>query len=250
MIELDGPEHDLLGDLLHLTLDHEDVVDRTADHDVEVALGHLGEVGVDGILSVAAHDAHFGDGAAEGDVRNGEGCRGGEAGQGVGLNILVGRDQRHGNVDFGVVIRGEQGAEGAVDESGNEDLAVIGLAFAFHETSGVAAAGGVLLLVFDLEGHEIGVGFCILGGHDRTEQHRVAHLDDDRAVGLLGQLARFDLDLASVGQRDRLADCVVQLLFFHKILNLCVFRLFVRMKMKATPRGNCPHFSPRITCGG
>ena len=45
-------------------------------------------------------------------------------------------------------------------------------------------------------------------------------LDYHGAVGLLGQFARFDLDLASVGQRDDLADCVVQLLFFHKNLNL------------------------------
>ena len=138
------------------------------------------------------------------------------AGQRVGLNILVRRDEVDRHVDFGVVIRGEQGPEGAVDQAGDEHLAVVGARFALHETAGEAAYGGVLLLVFDLEGHEIGVGFCILCGHDGSEQHRVAHLDDDRAVGLLGQFARLDLDLAAVGQRDDLADCVVQLLFFHK----------------------------------
>ena len=218
--ELDGAEHDLLGNLLHLTLDHEDVVDRTADHDVEVALGHLREVGVDGVLAVLADDAHLGDRASERDVRNGEGSRGGQAGQGIGLNILVCRDEVNGNVHFGVVVCGEQGAEGAVDQTGHEDFTVVGLAFALHEASGVAAAGGVLLLVLDLERHEIGVGFCILCGHDGTEEHRVAHLDDHGAVGLFGQLARFDLDLATVGQGDDLADCVVQLLFFHKKINL------------------------------
>ena len=55
------------------------------------------------------------------------------------------------------------------------------------------------LLVLYLQWHEIGVGFCIPGGHHGAEEHRVAHLDDDRAVGLLGQFACFDLDLASVG---------------------------------------------------
>ena len=106
-----------------------------------------------------------------------------------------------------MVICGEQGAEGSVDQARDEHFAVVGLAFALHEASGVASAGGVLLFVLHLEGHEIGVGFCVLGGHHG-------------AVGLLGQFARFDLDLASVGQRDDLADCVVQLLFFHKNLNL------------------------------
>ena len=214
--ELDGAEHHLLRDLLHFALDHQDVVDRAADHDVQVAFGHLRIGGVDGVFAVAAYDADLRDGAAEGNVRYGQRRRGGQTGQRVGLNILVRRDQRDGHIDFGVVIRGEQGAERAVDQPGHEHFAVIGLAFAFHEASGVAAAGGVLLLVFDLEGHEIGVGFCVLGGHDGTEQHGVAHLDDHRAVGLLGQLARFDLDPASVGQRDRFTDCVVQLLFFHK----------------------------------
>ena len=115
-----------------------------------------------------------------------------------------------------MVVRGEERTERAVDQAGDEDLAVVGLAFALHEAAGIAAAGGVFLLVLHLERHEIGVGFCVLGGHDGTEQHGVAHLDDHRAVGLLGQLARFDLDLATVGQRDDLADCVVQLLFFPK----------------------------------
>ena len=214
--ELDGPEHDLLRNLLHLTLDHQDVVDRTADHDVQVALGHLREIGVDGVLAVAADDADLGDRASERDVRYGQCGRCGQSGQCVGLDVLVGRDERHGDVYFGVVVRGEERTERAVDQAGDEDLAVVGLAFALHEAAGIAAAGGVFLLVLHLEGHEIGVGFCVLGGHDGTEQHGVAHLDDHRAVGLLGQLARFDLDLATVGQRDDLADCVVQLLFFHK----------------------------------
>ena len=214
--ELDGAEHHLFRNLLHLALDHQDVVDRTADHDVQVAFGHLRIGGVDGVFAVAAYDADLRDGAAEGNVRYGQRRRGGQTGQRVGLNILVRRDEVDRHVDFGVVIRGEQGPEGAVDQAGDEHLAVVGARFALHETAGEAAYGGVLLLVFDLEGHEIGVGFCILCGHDGSEQHRVAHLDDDRAVGLLGQFARLDLDLATVGQRDDLADCVVQLLFFHK----------------------------------
>ena len=214
--ELDGAEHHLLRHLLHLALDHQDVVDRTCDHDVEVALVHLREVGVDGVLAVLTHDAHLRDRAAERDVRHGQRRRRGQTGQRIGLNILVRRDEVHRDVNLGVVIRGEQGAQGAVDQTGDENLGVVCAALALHEAAGVAAAGGVLLLVFDLQRHEIGVGFRLFGGHDGTEQHRVAHLDDHRAVGLLGQLARLDLDLPAVGQHDRLADGVVQLVCFHK----------------------------------
>ena len=218
--ELDGPKHHLLGNLLHLAFDHQDVVDRTADHDVEVDLAHLRIVGVDDVVAVDACHANLRNGAAEGDVRNGEGGRSGQARQGVGLDILIRRDEVHRYVNLGVVICGEQGAEGTVDQARDEHFAVVGLAFALHEASGVASAGGVLLFVLHLEGHEIGVGFCVLGGHHGTQEHRISHLDYHGAVGLLGQFARFDLDLASVGQRDDLADCVVQLLFFHKNLNL------------------------------
>ena len=134
--------------------------------------------------------------------------------------ILIRRDEVHRYVNLGVVICGEQGAEGSVDQARDEHFAVVGFAFALHEASGVTSAGGVLLFVFHLKVHEIGVGFCVLGGHHGTKEHRISHLHHDGAVGLLGQFARFDLDLASVGQRDDLADCVVQLLFFHKNLNL------------------------------
>ena len=123
-------------------------------------------------------------------------------------------------VNLGVVICGEQGAEGSVDQARDEHFAVVGLAFALHEASGVAARGGIFLLVLHLKRHEVGVGFCILGGNDRGQEHRVSLLHHDGAVGLFGQFARFNLNLATVGQRDDFADCVVQLLFFHKNLNL------------------------------
>ena len=153
------------------------------------------------------------------------GGRGGQTGQGVGLDVLVGRDQIDGDVYFGVVVRGEQRAQRAVDQTGHEDFGVVGLAFALHETAGIAACGGILLLVLHLERHEVGVGFCILGGDHGTQEHRVSHLHYHGAVGLFGQFARFDFDPASVGQLDRLADCVVQLLFFHKIFKTYVFLL-------------------------
>ena len=221
--ELDGAEHHLFRDLFHFAFDHQDVVDRTADHDVEVGLFHLREGGVDDIPTADARHAHLRDGTAEGNVRNGQRRRGGQTRQSVGLNILVRRNEVYGYVNFGVVIRGEQGAERTVDEAGHEYFAVVGLAFAFHESARVASAGGVFLLVLHLQGHEVGVGFSVLGGHHRAEQHRVAHLDDHGAVGLFGQFAGLDHNLAPVGEGYELTYCVVQLLFFHKIFNLCVF---------------------------
>ena len=213
--ELDGTEHNLLRHLLHLTLNHEDIVDRTADHDIQVALLHLREARVDLILAVLANYANLRDRATERNVRYGQGSRSGQTGQGIGLNILLGRDQVYRYENLGVVIGREEGAQCAVDQTSRQHLAIVCLAFTLHKTARVATTSGVLLLVLDLKGHKISVGFCILGGHYRTEEHRAAHLDDHRTVGLLGQLARFDLDHATIFERNLLTDSIVQLLFFH-----------------------------------
>ena len=119
-----------------------------------------------------------------------------------------------------MVIRGEEGAECAVDEACNQDFAVVGLAFALHEAAGIAAACGVFLLIFYLKGHEVRVGFRVLGRYHGRQQHRVALLHDHGAVGLLGQLAGLDHNLASVGERYELLHGIVQFLFFHDFIYL------------------------------
>ena len=215
--ELDRSEHHLLRNLFHLALDHQDVVDRTADHDVQVDVGHLREGRVDAVLAVDARHAHLRNRAAEGDVRHGQCGRGGQTGQRVGLDVLVGRDEVDRHVDLGVVVRREERAQRTVDQTRYEHLAVVGLALTLHETARIAAACGVFLLVFHLQRHEVRVGFCIFGGHDRRKEHRIALFHDNRAVGLLGQFAGLDHDLASVGERDELLNGVVQLLFFHNV---------------------------------
>ena len=50
--ELDGLRHNILGNLLHLTLDHHDVLLGGGDHKLKVGLFHLAEVRVDLELSV------------------------------------------------------------------------------------------------------------------------------------------------------------------------------------------------------
>ena len=213
--ELDGTKHHLLRNLFHLTLDHEDVVNRTADHDVQVALLHLREARVDFVLAVLTNHTYLRNRTTKRNVRNGQCSRSSQTGQCIGLNILLGRNQVHRYEYLGMVVSREEGAQCAVNQTGRQHLAIVRLAFTLHKTARVATTSGVLLLVLDLKGHKISVGFCILGGHHRTEEHRAAHLDDHRTVGLFGQLARFDLDYATIFERNLLTDSIVQLLFFH-----------------------------------
>ena len=117
-------------------------------------------------------------------------------------------NQVYGHIYLGVIVRRKQGTQRTVDQTRYEHLAVVGLALTLHETARIAAACGVFLLVFHLQRHEVRVGFCIFGGHDRRKEHRIA---------LFGQFAGLDHDLASVGERDELLNGVVQLLFFHNV---------------------------------
>ena len=214
--ELDCAEHDLLRDLLHLTLDHQDVVDRTAYHDIEIGLLHLRESGVDDVLAADACHAYLRDRTSERNVRASQRRRSGKTCQSVGLDILVGRYEVDRNEYLGVIVRREEGTQCAVDKACNQNLRVAGLALALHETSRDAAACGELLLVFYLQGHEIGALLGLLGGNDRTQQHGIAHLNDNGAVGLFRELTGLDNDLAAVDQRNRFTHGIVQLVFFHK----------------------------------
>ena len=91
-------------------------------------------------------------------------------------------------------IVGEEGTQGAVHQSGNENLVLGGTGFAFEETAGEATHSGVFLLVFNSEGHEVDVfahfGLGTYGG----QKHRVVHSDDGGTVGLFGQFAGFNFD--------------------------------------------------------
>ena len=138
--ELDGVEHDLLRDLLHFTLDHQYVVDRTADHDIQIGIVHLREIGVYDKLAADARYAHLRDGAAERYVRYGQRGRGGQSGQSVGLNILVCRDQVHRNEHFGMVICRKERTQRTVYKTRHEHFGVAGLTLTFHETAGETAA--------------------------------------------------------------------------------------------------------------
>ena len=214
--ELDSSEHHLLGHLLHLALDHQNIVDGTADHDVQIGVLHLREGRVDDVLTADTGHTHLRNRTAERDVRNSQCSRCGQSGQSIGLNIFVRRNQVYGHIYLGVIVRRKQGTQRTVDQTGYEDLAVVSLALTLHEAAGIATASGIFLLILHLERHKIGVGFRVLGGYHRSQEHRISHLHHDGAVGLLGQFARFDHDFAAVCQRDRLPDCIVQLLFFHR----------------------------------
>ena len=198
--DLDGLEHDALGHLVHLTLYHHYVFFCGGDHQVEVGLSHLGEVGVDLELTVDPCYADLGNRAQEGDVAGCE-CAGcGKTGECIGLDVSLGGEQPYVHKDCEMEIIREKGPECPVDESCNEHLVVGCLAFPFHESSGIAACGVEFFFVVHLKWEEVSSFICFLCTCNSREKHRASHPNDCGTVCLLGNLASLDFNCPTVGQ--------------------------------------------------
>ena len=193
--------HILFGDLLHLAFHHHDIVHGSGNDHVDVGFFHILDGGVDDHLTIDATDSHFGDGAVEGDVGDGECGGGGQASESIGEHVAVAGDERHKYLGVSVVVVREEGTEGAVNQAGDQNLVFRRTGFAFEETARETAHSGVLFLVFNLQRQKIGAFHCFFLGANGGQQHRVATLYNGSTIGLLGQLAGFDGDFSSVSQR-------------------------------------------------
>ena len=198
----------MLAHLVHLALNHHDVLFGGGDHKVKVASCHLGEPGIDDKLAVDTCHADLGYGTAERQVAGSKGRRCGQAGKSVGLSVLIGRDKAHIYEYFQVEILGPQRAQGPVDKACDQNLVVRRFAFPLEEAAGKASCGIILLSVIHCEGHEIGALFNFFCSANCGEQHGAAHFYDCGTVGLLGKLAGFDFDHAAVRELDFFVDNV------------------------------------------
>ena len=205
---LQGFEKCAFGHFLHFAFHHHDVVFGGSDHEVHVSLFKLCEGGIDDVFAVDACYADFRDGCLEGDVGACEGSRCGKACKCVGHVHTVGTEEDDVDIHLGVIVAGEEGAQGTVNESGGEDFIVTGAAFALGETSGKASGSRVLLFVVALKGHEVGAWGSVFGTANGGKQHRVVHAEHHRTVGLLCQFSSLNADGASIRQRDSFCDYV------------------------------------------
>ncbi len=201
---------------VHLAFDHHYVVVGGADHEFHVGFFELFKGGVDYEFTVYAGHAYFGDGSVERYVAYGDGCGGCEACEAVGGVNAVGGVESYVDKSVGMVVVGEEGAKHAVYKARGEDFVVACAAFALEEASGEAAGSRELLLVFNLQWHEIDSFAGFLGRNDRGEKHSVAHAHFNRSIGLFCQLAGFDGNRTAVGQLDGFLDGI------HKIIK-CMF---------------------------
>ena len=122
--KLDGAEHHVLGNLVHLALDHHDVLLGGCDHKFEVSLLHLGEVRVDLVFAVDSCHPDLGDRAEERKVAGCESCRSRESGECIRLYVLLRGDEPDVHEHCQMEIIREERSESPVHKTCDEDLVV------------------------------------------------------------------------------------------------------------------------------
>jgi hypothetical protein len=111
----------------------------------------------------------------------------------VGIVFAVGAEHNGLHLDFVVPTLGEERTDRAIGEAAGEDFLFGRTAFALEVTAGELSGSGGLLAVIDGEREEI-LTFLGLGrGHGGHDDDSFAELNGYGAVGLLGELAGFNV---------------------------------------------------------
>ncbi len=120
MREHHAAQHNLFGQLLGFGFNHHHGVAGGSHDQVEVAIGGIALLGVEGVFTVDVAYARGADRAHEGHAGNGQGSRGGDQRDDVGLGLAVERHDLRDHVDLVVEPFGEQRTDGTVDQAAGQ----------------------------------------------------------------------------------------------------------------------------------
>ncbi len=196
MAEHHGAEHHVLGQLLGLGFDHQHAFLRAGDDEVEIRLRHLLDLRVELVLAVDIADARGSDRPHERDAGNGERRRRADQGDDVGVVLHVMRQHRADDLRLVAESVGEERADRAVDEAGDQRLLLARPALALEEAAGDLARRERLLLVVDGQREKIDPHARRLVGHRRAQHDRVAIRRQYGAVGLARDAPGLEHELA------------------------------------------------------
>ena len=185
----DALVHDVLGDLLGGGLDHDDLLVGGGDGDGHAVGLAFSLGGVEEVLLAVPAEGDAGDGAVEGDVRDGHGGGGADHGGYLGGAVAVNGEDLALDGDVVAQVVGEEGAHRAVDQAAGQDGVQAGTALAAHEAAGDAAHGVELLVEVDAEGEVVDAVARAGRGGDGDEDGGLAVLHEDGGVGELSHAA-------------------------------------------------------------
>ena len=196
MADHDGFEHDSFGQVLGFRFDHQDGVGGAGEDEVERGFLHLVDRRVELQLTLDVADARAADRTHERDARERQGRRNGNHGEDVGIVLEIVAEHGHDDLRVVAVAVGEQRADRAVDQAGDQRLLLGRTAFTLEITTGNTTGGERLFLIIDGEREKIDARLRGLGGHDGGEKRGLAPGGEDGTVGLAGDAAGFKDELA------------------------------------------------------
>ncbi len=195
--EHDAAQDLVFAELLNLGLDHHHRVAGGGDDEIHLGLLHLVQRRVEHVLTVDEAHAGAADGAHEGRARQHQGGRGGHQGDDVGVVLEVVGQHGGDHLDLVLEALDEQRADRTVDQAAGQGFLLRRRALAAGEGAGDLAGGVELFLVVHGQGEEVLARFGALGEHRGGQDHGLTVGGEDRAVGLAGDAARFEGQLAA-----------------------------------------------------
>ena len=190
--EGDRVQHGRFGDFLRSRFDHEHGLLGSGHDELDRGSRLLAGGGIGDEFTIHETDADRPDRTVERDA--GERQRRGRAvhGEHVRVILLIPGDHEADDLDLVPEAFREQGTDRPVDQAGGQRLLHHGRAFALEVPARDAAASIRALAVLHRQGKEVLRVSRGLGADAGRQHHRAAVADDDRAIGLLGDLAGLD----------------------------------------------------------
>ena len=194
MGEQNGLQHQLFGNLIRACFHHQHRVTGAADGQMQGALGPLLLVRVNDQFAVYAAHHHSAGRAVPRNIADGQRRRGTDHRGHFRGNIFV--NAQTGSHHLHVVAHslGEQGAQGAVDQTAGQGRLFGGTAFPLDEAAGNLAHGILLFFEINRQREEIDA-LPGLRAHGHVDHHDgIAIADESGTSRLLSILAEFDAE--------------------------------------------------------
>ncbi len=191
MAEHHGPQHHFFREFLRFRFDHQHGLVRSRDDEIELALDHLLERGVQHVFVVDEGDAGAADRAHERGAGQRERRGNRDHRHDVGIVFEVVRQDGGDDLRVAAPAVGEQRPDRPVDQPRGERFLFGRPAFALEVAAGDAARGEVFFLVVDGERKKVDSGLRFLGRDDGRDHGGVAVSGEHRAVGLAREPACF-----------------------------------------------------------
>ena len=195
--EHDSAEHDVFRQFLCFRLDHQNGVARAGDDEVELGFSHLVDVRVELVLTADVADASTADRAHEGNAGKVSAAEVATIDTMSGIVFTIVLHDGDDNLGVVLVAVGEERADRAVDEAGNQGLLLARTAFTLEVAAGDLAGGVGLFLVVDGQRKEVETRLRLLGRNDGGEHDGLAIGCEHGAVSLTGDLAGLEDERAA-----------------------------------------------------